>query len=77
MWEIMIYAVAFFLITLLIQYLFYKARRNRGKNNTFWTGRHTAIIMCTIGIWQEDVNVLGAVLGFLIADEIGKKLGWW
>lgn len=77
MFELVFYAIGFFLITLFIQYLFHRFRKNgnRGKG-AIWVGRSAAIVICVMGILSKNVNYLGAVLGFLMGDEIGKKMGW-
>lgn len=77
MFELTLYAVGFFLITLLFQYLLHRFRKNRNRGQgVIWVGRSAAIVICVIGIVSKDINYLGAVLGFLMADEIGKKMGW-
>lgn len=77
MFELILYAIGFFLITVLFQYLFHRFRKNgnRGQGG-IWVGRNAAIVICIMGIVSKNINYLGAVLGFLMADEIGKKMGW-
>lgn len=77
MFEIVLYVIGFLVITLLIQYMLHKFRKNKnhGKNAIF-VGNSAAIGICTIGILEHDINFLGAVIGFLLADEIGKQMGW-
>ena len=77
MLEIICYAIGFFVFTLLFQYLLYRFRKNgnRGKN-AVWVGQKAAIVICVIGIITIDLNYLGALLGFLMADNIGKHMGW-
>lgn len=77
MFEIILYAVGFFVITLLIQYMLCKVRKNKNHGkNAVWVGRSAALVICFIGIFEHNINYLGAVVGFLIADEIGKQMGW-
>lgn len=77
MFEIILYAVGFFVISLLFQYVLHKLRKNRNRGkNAIWVGRSAALIICFIGIFEHDINYLGAVVGFLMADEIGKQMGW-
>ena len=73
MFKIVFYAIGFFLLTLLLQYLLHKVRKNgnRGKG-AVWVGRSAAIVICVMGIVSKNINYLSAVLGFLMADEIGK-----
>ena len=70
MFELILYAIGFFLITLLFQYLLHRFRKNgnRGKG-AIWVGRSAAIVICVMGIFSKNINYLGAVLGFLMADE--------
>lgn len=77
MFELVLYAIGFFLITVLFQYLLHRFRKNgnRGKG-AIWVGRSVVIVICVMGIVLKNINYLGAVLGFLMADEIGKKMGW-
>lgn len=70
--EIILYGIAFFVATIIIQYVLHKL----GKNKSFWTGSTTIISMCVLGICFHSVNYLAAIIGFIIADEIGGKLGW-
>ena len=77
MFELILYAIGFFLITLLFQYLLHRFRKNGNRGNgAIWVGRSAAIVICITGIISKNINYLGSVLGFLIADEIGKKMGW-
>ena len=74
MFELILYAVGFFLITLLIQFFLSRIRKNgnRGKG-AIWVGRSAVIAIGVMGIVSRNINYLGAVLGFLLADEIGKR----
>ena len=77
MFELILYAIGFFLITLLFQYLLHRFRKNGNQGHgAIWVGRSAAIVICVMGIVSKNINYLGAVLGFLMADEIGKKMGW-
>lgn len=74
---IIFHTISFFLITLLFQYLLHRFRKNGNRGQgAIWVGRSAAIAICMIGIILKDINYLGAVLGFLLADEIGKQMGW-
>lgn len=77
MFELILYAIGFFVITLLFQYLLHRFRKNgnRGKG-AIWVGRSVIIVICVMGIVSKNINYFGAVLGFLMADEIGKKMEW-
>ena len=73
MLEMILYAVGFLLITLILQYLLSK-RKN--KVMAIWQGTNTVIVICILGMVTKNINYLAAVLGFVIADEIGKSAGW-
>lgn len=70
--EIILYGIAFFVATIIIQYILHKM----GKIKSFWAGSTAIVSMCVLGIYFHSVNYLAAIIGFIIADEIGKKLGW-
>lgn len=70
-----VYAIGFFLITITIQYLLHKFNKNSG-NNKFWTGTNTVVVICTLGLIQNKISYLAAVIGFILADEIGKTQKW-
>lgn len=75
--EPVLFTVGFFLITLLFQYLLHRFRKNGNCGaGAIWVGRSAAIVICVMGIVSREINYLGAVVGFLMADEIGKKMGW-
>lgn len=75
--KIVCYAIGFFLITLLFQYLLHRIRKNGNRGEcAIWVGRNAAIAICVLGVVINNINYLGAVLGFLLADEIGKQVGW-
>ena len=73
--DYVLYAVGFFLFTIIIQYLLYKLNKNKRKVK-IWTGRNPIIVMCTLGLIQTNISYLAAVIGFVVADEIGKTVGW-
>lgn len=74
MLEMILYTVGFFLVTLLIQYLFSK-RKNKS-NFTIWQGTSTIVAICILGIVFHNINYLAAILGYVMADGIGKEVGW-
>lgn len=77
MFKIILYGIGFFVATLLFQCVLHKIRKNKNQGQSaIWVGCNAAILICIIGINRHDVNYLGAVLGFLVADEIGKQMGW-
>ena len=77
MFELILYAIGFFMITLLFQYLLHRFRKNGNRGQgAIWVGKSAAIVICVMGIVTKNINYLGAVLGFLLSDEIGKKMGW-
>lgn len=77
MLEIILYGVGFFLVTIGIQAFLHKVRKNGNKGSTgIWTGMVTTITICILGIIMGKISFLAAVIGFVVADEIGEKIGW-
>ncbi len=76
MLEMVLYAIGFFLITMLIQYLLSKRSHNKTHNIEFWTGSSAIIAICVLGIISNNIHYLAAILGFVIADDIGRAAGW-
>lgn len=77
MLELILYGIGFFLVTLGIQAFLHKVRKNKNKGSTaVWTGMVTTVTICTMGIIMKNISLLAAVMGFVVADEIGKKMGW-
>lgn len=77
MFTMVLYVAGYFLITLLLQFVLHKFRKNGNRgNDALWVGRSAVLVICIMGMLSKNVNYLGAVLGFLMADGIGKKMGW-
>ena len=77
MLEIILYGVGFFLVTIGIQAFLHKVRKNGNNGSTgIWTGMVTTITICILGIYMRNISFLAAIMGFVIADEIGKKMRW-
>lgn len=76
MLEMVLYAIGFFLITMLIQYLLSKRSHNKTHNIEFLTGSSAIITICVLGIISNNIYYLAAILGFVIADDIGRAAGW-
>ena len=73
----MIYGICFFIITLLIQFIINKINNQRNGNKIkIWMGYHVVICLCVLGLVTNNLHYLASVIGFVIADEIGKKQGW-
>ena len=74
MLEKIIYVIGYFVITMIIQYLF---SRNKEKHRiSIWEGPYAIIAICMLGLVSNDINYLAGALGFVIADQCGKTLGW-
>ena len=71
-----VYGFGFFICTLLLQYILYKVRKNNNKHYPIWTGTSVVIILSMIGILNKNPEYLGAIIGYVTADGIGKELGW-
>lgn len=74
MLKTIMYAVGFFLITLLIQYLLSK-RKNKSKF-IIWEGTSVITAICILGIVFQNTNYFASILGFIVADGIGREIGW-
>ena len=73
LFELILYAVGFFLITLLIQFFLsiIRKNRNRGKG-AIGVGRSAVIAICVMGIVSRNINYLGGAR-FLLAHGIEKR----
>ena len=72
-----IYGIGYFVVTLLIQYMLFKLRKNHNHGpNGIWVGSSAIIVLCVIGIINHKIGYLAAILGFICADEAGKAVGW-
>ena len=77
MLEMILYGVGFFLVTIGLQFLLHKIRKNGKKGQSgIWTGMVTTVTICILGIYMKNISFLAAIMGFVIADEIGKRIGW-
>lgn len=77
MWEYVIFAIGFFVITLIIQGIEYKLIDPKSIWNNFrFTGKEAIICIAVIGLVQKDLTYLASIIGFVTADEAGKSLGW-
>ena len=74
--EMVLYGIGYFLITLLIQFLLSKRKNKKNAQTAIWTGSSAIITICVLGIIDKNIHYLAAILGFVIADEIGKSAGW-
>lgn len=73
----MTYGICFFIITLLIRFIINKINDQRNGNKIkIWMGYQVVICLCVLGLVTKDLHYLAAVIGFVIADEFGKKQGW-
>lgn len=72
-----IYGIGYFAVTLLIQYMLFKLRKNHNHGpNGIWVGSSAIIVLCVIVIINHKICYLAAILGFICADEAGKAVGW-
>ena len=72
MLEKILYIVIFFLCAIFLQWIMHKVRKNHNKGDTAIFVGNGAIM----GIVNNDINFLYAVLGFVLGDEVGKIAGW-
>lgn len=72
-----IYGIGYFVVTLLIQYMLFKLRKNHNHGpNGIWVGSSAIIVLCVIGIINHKICYFAAILGFICGDEAGKAVGW-
>ncbi len=71
-----VYGIVFFILTLIIQYLLHIFQKNKNKQYPIWTGTSVVTIIALTGIFTKTPYYLGAVIGYTIADRIGKELNW-
>ena len=71
-----IYGTGFFEFTLTLQAIFHKARKNKNIQYPIWAGENVVVFIALYGIVEKNVAFLGAIIGYVLADNVGKKLGW-
>ena len=77
MLEIVLYGIGSFICTLFLQRVLHECRKNHNQgNNAIWVGNGAIIVICVMGLIMHNVNYYAAILGFVIADEVGKQMGW-
>lgn len=75
--ERVLYGIGFCLCTLLIQIVLDKLRNKHNRGNTaIWVGNSAIVVICIMGLMTRNTNCFSSILGFIIADEIGKQMGW-
>lgn len=70
------YGIGFFILTMILQGLLHKFRKNKNRQYPIWAGSNIVIIIALSGMISKNPAYLGAVIGYVLADDIGKKLGW-
>ena len=71
-----IYGIGFFIATLLIHAIVHGISKGKNKKWMIYTGPSAITCLCVIGIMKNEIAFLAAIIGFVIADEIGKAMGW-
>lgn len=62
---------------MILQFLLHKFRKNQNSgNSSIWTGTGVVLILCVMGLMKSEINYFAAIIGFVLADEIGKAVGW-
>lgn len=75
--EKILFGIAFFLFTLFLQYLLHKKRKSGNMGKTaLWTGMSSVVGIAALALVTGEMKYVAALVGFAIADEIGKGLGW-
>lgn len=76
--EYWLYGIGYFILTLMIQYVLFKFRKNHNRGaSSIWTGNTIVIILCVLGLLTQELNKFAAVIGYVLADRIGKEMGWY
>ena len=71
-----VYALGFFIATLLIQWMVFRISKGNGGKWQIYTGPTAIISLCIIGLIEREIAFLAAIIGFVIANEIVVALGW-
>ena len=73
MLELIIYGIGFFVLTLLLQYLLSKFRKDCNQcDSAIWVGNNAIIVICIFGIMQHNIDYFAAITGFIVADGVTK-----
>ncbi|WP_029319304.1 hypothetical protein [Butyrivibrio sp. AE3004] len=70
-----IYGIGFFIATLVIQYFAFRVRKGKKDNWAIMTGETAVIAICLIGILEHNEIHYASIIGFVLADLIGKAAG--
>lgn len=70
--EMILYGIGMFAVTLAIQFFLFKKNKGVG----FWSGTEPIFIMCILGLLSNSAGDHAGILGYMIADYIGKRAGW-
>lgn len=76
MWGYSIYGFVAFLITVLIQFIEFKTRKDPNKKWGFWTGASCLVIICILGIVSQDVRYFASLIGFAAGGSVGEIMKW-
>ena len=75
--EIIVYLLGFFILTMFLQWLLHKVRKNHNQGNSaIWVGSGAITVICVMGLMTKNVDYFAALLGFIVGDEVGKQAGW-
>ena len=77
MLETIVYLLGVFILTMFLQWLLHKVRRNHNQGNSaIWVGNGAIIVICAMGLMTKNVDYFPALLGFVVGNEVGKQAGW-
>ena len=68
--------MCFFAITFLIQLIIHRISKSNNKKWMIFTGTSAICGICIIGVMQQNIALFAAIIGFVLADEIDRVLGW-
>ena len=71
MLELIIYGIGVFVLTLLLQYLLLRFRKDSNQGDSaIWVGNNAVIVICIFGIMEGDIDYFAGIIGFIVADAM-------
>ena len=71
MLELIIYGIGFFVLTLLLQHVLSRFRKDGNQGDSaIWVGNNAIIVICKFGIMQHKTDYFAALIGFIVADAL-------
>ena len=71
MLELIIYGIGFFVLTLLLQHVLSRFRKDGNQGDSaIWVGNNAIIVIFIFGILQHNIDYFAAIIGFIVADAL-------